>query len=63
MNLLLVADLSHFELVIERLQEQAARDKEDSVCPAGEDEGLEEVHNTHVWTLFQFFMYCIRLSH
>ncbi|KAL2921646.1 Transcription factor TFIIIB component B'' [Bienertia sinuspersici] len=44
-------DLSHFELVIERLQEQAARDakteKDDSVCPTGEDQVPEEVCSTH----------------
>ncbi|KNA08636.1 hypothetical protein SOVF_160910, partial [Spinacia oleracea] len=44
-------DLSHFELVIKRLEEQAAEDakmdKDDSVCITGEEEGPEEVLNTH----------------
>ncbi|KMT16482.1 hypothetical protein BVRB_3g051000 [Beta vulgaris subsp. vulgaris] len=44
-------DLSHFELVIGRLKEQAARDGkadiDDSVYEAGEAEGPEEVVNSH----------------
>lgn len=54
---MLAADLSHFKLVIERLQaaQEAEADNEDSVCPTGEDEGQEEVLNTHVWTFFLCF--------
>ncbi|CAO2838476.1 unnamed protein product [Amaranthus hypochondriacus] len=41
-----LTDFSHFELVIERLQEQAAQeamsDREDSVCPTGNDEEQPE---------------------
>ncbi|XP_021725680.1 uncharacterized protein LOC110692912 [Chenopodium quinoa] len=44
-------DLSHFELVIKRLKEQAAQDEkidnDDSVCVTCEDEGPEEVFNAH----------------
>lgn len=50
------ADFSHFELVIERLQEQAAQeamsDREDSVCPTGNDEEQpEEGLNINVCTV------------
>ncbi|KNA06788.1 hypothetical protein SOVF_177770 isoform C, partial [Spinacia oleracea] len=44
-------DLSCFKLVIKSLEEQAAEDakmdKDDSVCITGEEEGPEEVLNTH----------------
>ncbi|XP_021762906.1 uncharacterized protein LOC110727633 [Chenopodium quinoa] len=44
-------DISHFELVIKRLQEQAAQDEkidnDDPVCVTGKDEGPEEVSNAN----------------
>lgn len=63
-SVLSYADNSHFELVIERLKQIAAEEKQnsskvDSLSLTGEEEGEEETPETNVIVIAAFFLLCV----